>query len=366
MTSKISATALAGIASQTGPCLTVLVPGHHAGTTGNSQRAQFRTLLKEVRESVTPWPTAFDVPLGELAQTFPETGPGVAVYCTAGSVTSVSLTGDTPKSVLASHPYLMPLLVPAYAAHHLFVLGLSTQHLRLLEYVDGVCKIVDLPTGIPANLASSRHSHRGESPSETASSAGPGVGKMGAMRFGTSGDRETARDAMDHFCALIDQGLRPLLQGQPLLLMGVKEEIAAYRRVSHYESLMHAEVDGNIDSFTPAHIAGLAHTAALTEYERLGNAVLAEFREMRDRARTALGPREVLQAAAEGRVHQLCVRGGTEMFSPLEPALDLAGLPHEDLINAAVVETLRHHGEIYLLPASEMAVTDSVCAILRY
>jgi stalled ribosome rescue protein Dom34 len=104
----------------------------------------------------------------------------------------------------------------------------------------------------------------------------------------------------------------------------------------------------------------------LAEYQRLGQGVLAELREMRDRSRAVFGVREVLQAAAAGRVHQLCVRSGTEMVGPMEAALNRANLPSEDLVNAAVVETLRNGGEVYLLPAEQMPVTESACAMLRY
>jgi hypothetical protein len=137
--------------------------------------------------------------------------------------------------------------------------------------------------------------------------------------------------------------------------MGVKEEIAAYRRVSHYDSLLHAEVDGNVETLTPTQIAERAKQAARDEYRQLGIDVLAEFREMRDRARTLDDPHAVLEAAAAGRVHKVCLRAGTELPG--------AG---GDIINAIAVETLRKGGQAFLLPQEEMPVTQAVCAILRY
>jgi hypothetical protein len=138
--------------------------------------------------------------------------------------------------------------------------------------------------------------------------------------------------------------------------MGVKEEIAAYRRVSHYDSLLHAEVDGSVDTLSSAQVAAHAHRAALDEYRRIGIEVLAEFREMRDRARTLDDPHAALEAATAGRVHQVCLRAGTELL----------GANGEDVLNAIAVETLRKGGEVYLLPQTEMPVTQTVCAILRY
>ena len=353
-------------AAQPGPCLTLLVPDHHPGAPDSSQRAHVKGLLKSVKEHTPGLPSGFETTIEELNGSLPEGGgPGLAIYRTADSLTTFNLPGAPSKAVVASHPYVIPLLQSAFAAHDLFVLGLSAKHLRLLEYVDGVCRQLALPDGIPATLDESRHPRHG-TPGEGHTPAGSDVGGMRGVRFGTSGDRESARDAMGHFCALIDQGLRPVLKDRPLLLMGVKEEIAAFRRVSHCHSLLHTEVDGNVELFTPAHIAGLAQKAALAEYQRLGEQVLAEFRELRDRTRVSHDPREVLKAAAEGRVHKLCVRAGAEVLEPLDATLDRAHLPTEDLINAAAAETLSHGGEVYLLPLGKMAIKESVCAILRY
>jgi len=367
---SITIKGLATIAQQPGPCLTLLVPGHHPGAPEGSQKTQLRTLVKNAQQQAAgvpaAWPTGFESPVEEIANSLAEAGgPGFAVYRTADSVASVSFEGCPAKSVLASHPFVMPLLESAFSAQELCVLGLSANHLRLFEYSDGTCRPLAVPAGIPQNLAAAGHAHHG-SQGENATPSGINAGNLGGIRFGTGGDRENARDAMEHFCVAIDRGLRSLLDGRPLLLMGVKQEIAAYRRVSHYDSILQAEVDGNVETFTPARIAALAQQAALAEYRRQGLLVRNEILEMRDRARTAQDVHEALKAAVEGRVHKLCVRGGTEVIGPLEPALNPAGLPVGDLINAAVVETLRHGGEVYVLPPEQLAITESASAILRY
>jgi hypothetical protein len=77
---------------------------------------------------------------------------------------------------------------------------------------------------------------------------------------------------------------------------------------------------------------------------------------MPDRARTLADVPAVARAAGEGRVHRLCVCTGAEV----------AGPDGEDLINAAVVETLRTGGEVFMLPQDKMALADPLAAILRY
>ena len=65
---------------------------------------------------------------------------------------------------------------------------------------------------------------------------------------------------------------------------------------------------------------------------------------------------DVRLAAAAGRVHRLCVRIGTE----------IAGPGGEDQINAAVVETIRNGGEVFMLQQDKMPVAHPLAAILRY
>lgn len=346
---------LARVAAQAGPCLTVLVPDRHPGAPESPQRTQVRILVDAAlhKTNDAAWASKVRAAVEDFsARSIPEGGgAGFALYATAEGVQAYGAPGSAARAVVAGHPIVLPLLDAEASAKELWVLGLSTKHIQLHEYVGGTAQAVALPGSVPANLDAAGHFHVGGEPGQSNTPGG-----KGGVRFGTSGMRESAHDSIQHFCALIDRGLHTLLAGRPLLLMGVKEEIAAYRRVSHYDSLLHSEVDGSVDTLTPAQIATHAQRAALDEYRRMGAEVLGEFREMRDRARALDDAHSVLDAATNGRVHKVCLRAGTELL----------GANGEDVLNAIAVETLRKGGEVYLLPPTEMPVTQTVCAILRY
>ena len=87
---------------------------------------------------------------------------------------------------------------------------------------------------------------------------------------------------------------------------------------------------------------------------------------MTDRARVLSGVREALEAAAHGRVHRLCVAEGAESAGPMARELNSAYIGEEDLVNAAVAQTLRMRGEVFALPADRMAEIGPLAAILRY
>jgi hypothetical protein len=179
---------------------------------------------------------------------------------------------------------------------------------------------------------------------------------MGGVKFGTLSDREAAGEYLHNFFTVVDRGLRPVLGGKPLLLAGVHEEAAAYRQAARYEPILEREIPGGVDFLSPREIAERAAEASLAHYNALGERVYAECLEWKDRSRVLEGPQEALRAAAQGRVHRLCVRAHVPLTDPAE----------EGLINAAAVETLRTGGEVFVLPPASMPAARPAVALLRY
>jgi len=267
------------------------------------------------------------------------------------------------KVVIGSHFHLAPFVASAFAPREFLVLGLSKKHLRLLEYSNGECKEIGLPAGVPASLEEAGQFNRSDTDLENRSTAGPSSGSMKRLRFGTDSDREAGGDYLHDFFVQVDRGLHEKLGTWPLLLAGVHEEIAAYRKAAKAGHVLSLEIQGNVDFLTPAEIAGRAAQAALEHYHRLGEKVLEEWRELGDRTRALDDVRAALRAAVRGRVHRLCVRANTEVIAP---PLDAPHGEGENLIDAAVAETLRRGGDVFVLPEDRMPASIPVTAILRY
>ena len=179
-----------------------------------------------------------------------------------------------------------------------------------------------------------------------------------ATHFGMLSERDAAGDYLHHFLSSVDKGLTETLDSAPLLLAGVHEEITAYRRAAKYPHILGSEVRGNTEFMPLNQMAARARKEVLADYYMSGQRVLREYQEMTDRARVLSGVREVLEAAAQGRVHRLCVAEGAELNS--------SHIGNEDLVNVAVVQTLRMGGEVFALPSDRMAETGPLAAILRY
>jgi len=369
ITSTLSATsgildshAMKFLAGCRGPCITIVVPAHHPGAQEGSRRSLVHALVRKAGEEIARGrfsgrAAELLAPLEEIAQEsgVDGGGAGFAIFRSPETTARYYLAGNPEeKIVIADHFFLAPFVADAFAPHEFFILGLSRKRLRFFRYVNGEAQELELPPQVPPSLEAAGAFDRPDHDLENRSSAGM-VG-IRAVRFGTLSDREAQPEYLQHFFLLVDRGLKSTIAGKPLLLMGVQEELAAYRRVAKHPHILTSDWIGNADFLSPAEIATRAAEAVRAHCNTLAERVLAEYREMPDRSRT-LGEVDAIQkAAAEGRVHRLCVRSGAE----------LAGPGGEDRINAAIVETLRAGGEVFVLPQDKMPASEPLAAILRY
>jgi Bacterial archaeo-eukaryotic release factor family 3 len=350
------------------PCITIVVPAHHPGAQDGSRKALVHRLVRTAGEQLTRGKLAgraaeLLAPLEEIAQ---ETGveaggAGFAIFRSPEHTARYYLPdkwGGEPaeKVVIADHFYLAPFVAGAFAPHEFFVLGLSTKHLRLFHYFNGECRELPLPAAVPASLDAAGGFDQPDHQLENRSASGPSTGAMRGVHVGTLSDREAFPEYLHHFFGVVDRGLKPTLNGKPLLLMGVREEVAAYRRAAKHAHILTPDCLGSIDVLNTQDVAARAAQAGREHYQLLAERALAEYLEMTDRARTLAHVPAVLRAASEGRVHRLCVRAGAE----------LAGSGGEDLVNASIVETLRAGGDVFVLAEEKMPAAHPLAAILRY
>lgn len=372
-TAMLDAGALTLLAGSSGPCITILIPAHRPGTKEGSRQDRIRSAVKQTAtrlrvSRLSAQAAELAGPLEDLAmqRAYAAGGPGLAIFRSPELVACYAHRLDSENVIIASHFHLTPLLEEALAPQDFFVLGLGKRHLRLLRYSQGECRDIPLPAAVPASLDAALGFDQPDHNLQNRSAVGSSTGDMRAAPFGTLSDREAAGEHLRHFFGLVDRGVKATLDGRPLLLAGVHEDIAAYRRATAYEKVLGPEIQGSVEFLPVEEIAARAAEAARQHYRCAGEQALARYQEMPDRRRALTGVRRVLRAAAEGKVHQLCVAAGAEVAGRMTRALDLAHRRSEDLLNAAVAETLRHRGEVFVVPADRLGAANPLAAILRY
>ena len=340
-----------------GPCVTISIPAYQPGAGGGTRHAHLRHLTQTAAEQVRHLNRPevaedMEIALEMLAGTLDDGhgGPGVTLFCAPGFTAAYETPGVRADSVTVGAYFdLLPLVTAAQTPSHFFVLGISKHRPRLFHYSNGRIEELELPASVPVSLEAAGAFDEPQHTMDSHSAAGPSVGALRGVRFASSGDQDSNAVYLRHFFGLVDRGLKDILNGEPLFLAGVREELALYRKTAKYPHIFESECHGNAEHSSLDQVAKHAAAGALREYRLAADRALGALPEIREKL--AGDPAAVLKAATEGRVRQIFVAE--------------AGSPKEAL-NAAVVEGLRTGAEIFTYPGKELPEFGAIAAVLRY
>jgi hypothetical protein len=243
-----------------------------------------------------------------------------------------------------------------------YLLTLSRKHVRLFLCTWRTAKEIPIGALAPQSLEVWLNSRMPDHLLDNRASAGPSVGAMNGVMFGTSSDSDRHDEYLAHFFKKVDKGLHKVLSVQnfPLLLAGVESEIAIYRQINTYPHLLEPAVHGSPDGLPNRDLHSRAVEAVKRTFSARLGTVLLDFKEVHDAKRVSFSIPEILKQAKEGRVADLLIREDAEYPGASD------GDQNEDLLNLAAVQTLSHRGQAFELKASEMPHETDVAALLRF
>jgi hypothetical protein len=204
-----------------GPCVTVSIPGFQPGAGAGTRHAHLRHLTQTAadhlghlnRPEADEMTTARELLAGSLDDG--HGGPAMTLFCAPGFTASYETPGVRADNVTVGDRFdLLPLLTAALIPSRFFVLGVSRNRIRLFHFADG-----------------------------------PSVGGLRGVRFASTGDRDSEAVHMRHFLGLVDRGLKETLNGEPLFLAGVQEELSLYRKTAKYSHIFESECHGKCGAF---------------------------------------------------------------------------------------------------------------------
>lgn len=265
---------------------------------------------------------------------------------------------------------LLRFLSPRRRFH---VLALARNNVRLLEGSETGCSTVPSPPGMPHSLDQFTAFDQPDHAMTNVSSAGPGHGQMSGVQFGTSSANEKLYRHEHDLYRRVERAMEPLLRAKPwpLVLAGTEEELALYRTVNGYQDLVTEPVMTSPDSGLSDHELGRIARDVVNRWRSKDERhALAKLAEASGTARASTNTAEVVQAAATGRVLHLFLQDGRDDMGDLYkltgqiPEIELLAAP-EDLVNAAVVETIRHGGNVWQT-ATDLDAPAALAAVFRY
>jgi hypothetical protein len=266
-----------------------------------------------------------------------------------------------------------PLLSALSREQRFYILALSQQRTRLFYCTPHSAEKVSLRGVVPDNLHVWMQTRRPDHVLNNRAVAGPSVGSMKGVMFGTSTDREPADDYLTHFFREVEKGVQSILRGDTaaLVLAGVEYEVALYRKVSSHRRLLEKTIYGSPDSLTVRDLHQRAWDIVTESFSEPLRKALTYFEKLRDSNRVSFNKNAIIKGAFEGRVADLLLSEGAEQMGTWNEEMhevesQVRDNRVEELLNAAAQQTVLHGGRAFALRPQEMPQKAEALAVLRF
>lgn len=378
------------MAQQRWPCVSILLSVRRSSPTSPAGPLHLKQVLDQVSEHLnqaglrpTEIQTILRSALTLTAQHHPfwqQPGGGLAIYLAPGH-TSIYRTSleFADRIVIDKRFYIRPLL-PLLTENGLFyLLTLSQNQVHLWRCNRDSSGEIPLPT-IPHSVAEDQAHSVVEAVrvAHAIDSGGISHNRQGLAFHGqgSAADEKIVKENVRHFLQGVERVVTKRLAGQNawLLLAGAAPICALYREVNHYTHLYSRWLEGNSDQTainllqTQAwhmieHYFQKPRTEALNTYLRLCG---------QGSSKVLKGLQPIVVAAAQQRIATLFVPLQGDCWGYIDPeslAVSIhkeAGKEDEELLNFAVIQTLRSGGQVYPVSNSDLGKDSTVGAITRY
>jgi hypothetical protein len=370
-----------------GPHLSVCLPKPNSVHESDQDRIRIGNLVREARQTLREYwmPEAnadtFLEPLrkfaadAELAQ--PRT-VAIALFLCENFIETFRI--ETPikqKWCIARSFHVRSLLPELERLELCHVLTLSEKKVALFAALDGKLEQESV-AGLPRGFKQYEETFSADGGLQIHSGGVRHSGKQGAVYHGHGGIADSEPVDLENYFKHVDNAIESFLSyfaTSPLILAGVDSLTSVYRHISHGECILPDSVSGNVD-----------HLSTDELYQRVSEILKQEQTRRRNEQAIRIHEHDVpvetnseliLVAAAEGRIETLFVDQDAELHGIFYadrailkeiqhvPTGDPAD-PSRDLIELAIVQTLKTGGTVHAVVRSEMPVDKAMVAALRF
>ncbi|MGR8008562.1 baeRF3 domain-containing protein [Streptomyces hypolithicus] len=381
---------------RTYPAVSLTLPTHRHRPENQQDLIRLRNLLAEANRRLADDPEVSKDQAAAVAEQLAAASDGVdaehfrdglLIFASADENQTFLVGASVPERVVINTTYLTRNLVASAARRGPYLaLVLSNGEVRLWR-------------------------GRGEQVAEERDTGFP------VITSGVERDRTPHRDGghavsqdFRNMLAEADRKLTPLLQSEkdlPVILVGLREQIATYREISRHGQAFAAELEvGGLLNTTPPEMAAQLATARTALAEADTARAMRGLDEARSGRRYAAGVQDAWQAAGEGRVALLVVEEGLRVTARPETvegaeratltlldggeareagavgtaaagAAGIAGTAgagqpgaeegvEEDIVDSLVETVLSADGEVVFVPDEALGEAQGVAAALRF
>lgn len=367
-----------------GACISVYVSLDPTGREGLGDRLRLGRALNKAEQQLlmrgyTKQAVAdLTAPAHRLHETPAWQSRGHALALLIGPGTERVMRMDTDVEEEAwgdDHFHIRPLLPLVVDSDRFYLLAISEHHVQFYEGNSAELRALPL-AGLPRNVEDAVQADQKDRVVQPHMALTGAAGRQTGVVHGQGGRPDVAKSDRAEFIGQVAEVVDKYLQNQssPLVLAAVKEIAPLWNHASSYRHTVQEIVAGSPDYESPTDLHRSAWPLAeqalrgqqASGYERLS--------ELRGTPRAASGLANVLPAAALGRIETLFVDARHPVFGRFDVVSGRVELDgnlgggRSDLMELAIVETLRCRGQVYALSTTSGAetATANAEAILRF
>lgn len=361
------------------PSISIYLPTHRKGEEVQQDPIRFKNLLtkaeKKLKERhVEPSQTEALLKKARALLNQPpfwqHSDRGLAVFITEGFFKYFRLPLDFTEQLMVEDHFLITPLLPMITLEGSYhILMLSRKNIRLLKCTrDSVIPITleQAPTNFEAFMkydVKERHlqHHSGE-------------GKGQTIFHGQGGGEETNEREFENYLNMVENEVTAIMRKRedPLILAGIDETVALYKKVNKYNRLADDSVKTNPDPLSDQQINKKGWALIKTWLLKRMYDDIERFSHLIGSDKQSDNLTQVVQAAHYGKIDTLFVPIGVQSWGRFDADQDRvhhSTKQHDgqhDLINIAAIQTLQKGGDVYALKKQEMPHKTAIAAIFRY
>jgi hypothetical protein len=157
----------------------------------------------------------------------------------------------------------------------------------------------------------------------------------------------------------------------PLILAGVDYLLPLYRDANSYRNLMETSIPGNPEELSANELHRRAWEFLEPHYRQEQEAASERYAQLRETERASDELDEIVPAAYYGRVDQLFIPIGVEVWGNFDQQsgkleVHVDSDTSKDLLNIAATYTFLNGGKVFALAPDELPDSSTAAAIFRY
>ncbi|MBD3233339.1 MAG: hypothetical protein GF315_06410 [candidate division Zixibacteria bacterium] len=191
---------------------------------------------------------------------------------------------------------------------------------------------------------------------------------------GAGSDESERKEMITNYFYALDKGISEIISGShlPLILSGIEYYIPIYKKANSYNNLHSAAIEKNPDDMTEEELLREALNLLSKDSQEIVDSLISKFNELVGSGKASGEVGTALKQAYMNRVDTLLVDPTSEVHGKFErdnnevSFTDKDEPESEDLIEALVMETILHNGDIHAVTEDKLPEQASVAAIFRF